>query len=74
MDKKLQFRKVVEQIKKENSKPVEDLSLLVKEDSERQDKEISQLKEKQEQIENQLEVIRSWENEVEQVRNRLNQY
>ena len=30
--------------------------------------------EKQEQIENQLEVIRSWENEVEQVRNRLNQY
>jgi hypothetical protein len=30
--------------------------------------------EKQEQIENQLEIIRSWENEVEQVRNRLNQY
>jgi len=30
--------------------------------------------EKQEQIENQLEVIRSWENEVEQVRNKLNQY
>ena len=30
--------------------------------------------EKQEQIENQLEVIRSWENEVQQVRNRLNQY
>ena len=55
MDKKLQFRKVVEQIKKENSKPVEDLSLLVKEDSERQDKEISQLKEKQEQIEKALQ-------------------
>jgi hypothetical protein len=30
--------------------------------------------EKEEQIENQLEVIRSWENEVERVRNKLNQY
>jgi hypothetical protein len=30
--------------------------------------------EKQEQIENQLEVIRSWENELENVKNRLNQY
>ncbi len=46
MDKKLRFKKVVEQIKKENSKPVEELSLLVKEDSERQDKDIDELKEK----------------------------
>ncbi|MEN9987138.1 MAG: hypothetical protein RLZZ585_177 [Bacteroidota bacterium] len=30
--------------------------------------------EKQEQIENQLDIIRSWENEIQQVRNRLNQY
>lgn len=30
--------------------------------------------EKQAQIENQLEVIRSWENELENVKNRLNQY
>ena len=55
MDKKLRFKKVVEQIKKENSKPVEDLSLLVKEDSERQDKEIDELKEKQEQIQKKLQ-------------------